>query len=130
MSNKNILFPLVMLLMMIVSFTSCDKDEPYYSPLIGSWELLEDQYGVVPTDYINYFHFYADGHGVYEGYDNHGFWSNWDIWWNDFDRYEDVLEITFEDGTVWSYYWEIYRGYLYLYDQYDSRIYYIYRPMY
>lgn len=117
---------------MSVSLTSCidDDDEPYYSPLTGSWELLEDSYGIVPQYEINYFHFYPDGRGDYEAYDNYGRWSNWKFWWDDYGRYDNTVEIQFSDGTVWTYYWEINRGYLYLYDYWDSRIYYIYRPVY
>ncbi len=132
MKAKKLLFPLIMMLFMSVSFTSCidDDDEPYYSPLVGSWELLEDSYGIVPQYEINYFHFYSDGRGVYEAYDNHGDWCNWKYWWTDYGRYDNTVEIEFQDGTTWTYYWEINRGYLYLYDYWDDRIYYIYRPMY
>lgn len=132
MKAKKLLFPLIMMLLMSVSLTSCidDDDEPYYSPLTGSWELLEDSYGIVPQYEINYFHFYPDGRGDYEAYDNYGRWSNWKFWWDDYGRYDNTVEIQFSDGTVWTYYWEINRGYLYLYDYWDSRIYYIYRPVY
>jgi len=116
---------------MAVSFSSCcEDDDRYYSPLVGSWELLEDSYGIVPQYEINYFHFYSDGRGVYEAYDNHGYWCNWKYWWTDYGRYDNTVEIEFQDGTTWTYYWEINRGYLYLYDYWDDRIYYIYRPMY
>ena len=132
MKAKKLLFPLIMMLLMSVSLTSCidDDDEPYYSPLTGSWELLEDSYGIVPQYEFNYFHFYPDGRGDYEAYDNYGRWSNWKFWWDDYGRYDNTVEIQFSDGTVWTYYWEINRGYLYLYDYWDSRIYYIYRPVY
>lgn len=132
MKAKKLLFTLIMMLLMSVSLTSCidDDDEPYYSPLTGSWELLEDSYGIVPQYEINYFHFYPDGRGDYEAYDNYGRWSNWKFWWDDYGRYDNTVEIQFSDGTVWTYYWEINRGYLYLYDYWDSRIYYIYRPVY
>lgn len=130
MKAKKLLFPFMMLLMMAVSFSSCcEDDDRYYSPLVGSWELLEDQYGIVPQYEINYFHFYSDGRGVYEAYDNHGYLCNWDFWWDDYGRYDNTVEIEFQDGTTWTYYWEINRGYLYLYDYWDDRIY-IYRPMY
>lgn len=132
MKAKKLLFPLIMMLLMSVSFTSCidDDDDRYYSPLVGSWELLEDSYGIVPQYEINYFHFYSDGRGVYEAYDNHGYLCNWDFWWDDYGRYENTVEIRFHDGTTWTYYWELYRGYLYLYDYWDDRNYLIYRPLY
>ena len=132
MKAKKLLFPLIMMLLMSVSLTSCidDDDEPYYSPLTGSWELLEDSYGIVPQYEINYFHFFPDGRGDYEAYENYGRWSNWKFWWDDYGRYDNTVEIQFSDGTVWTYFWEINRGYLYLYDYWDSRIYYIYRPVY
>lgn len=117
--------------MMAVSFSSCcEDDDRYYSPLVGSWELLEDSYGIVPQYEIDYFHFYSDGRGVYEAYDNHGYLCNWDFWWDNYGRYENTVEIRFHDGTTWTYYWELYRGYLYLYDYWDDRNYLIYRPLY
>lgn len=132
MKAKKLLFPLIMMLLMSISFTSCidDDDDRYYSPLVGSWELLEDSYGIVPQYEINYFHFYSDGRGVYEAYDNHGYLCNWDFWWDNYGRYENTVEIRFHDGTTWTYYWELYRGYLYLYDYWDDRNYLIYRPLY
>ena len=127
MKAKKLLFPFMMLLMMAVSFSSCcEDDDRYYSPLVGSWELLEDQYGPVPQVYIDRLHFYSNGVGVYEAYDSYGHWSNWDFWWDDYGRYENTVEIRFHDGTTWTYFWELYRGYLYLYDYWDDRNYLIY----
>lgn len=130
MKAKKLLFPFMMLLMMAVSFSSCcEDDDRYYSPLVGSWELLEDQYGPVPQVYIDRLHFYSNGVGVYEAYDSYGYWSNWDFSWDNYGRYENTVEIRFHDGTR-TYYWELYRGYLYLYDYWDDRNYLIYRPLY
>lgn len=131
MKSKKLLLPFMLLLMMTLSLSSCgDYDEPYYSPLIGSWELLEDQYGVVPYKEVNRFHFYSDGRGAYEAYDDYGYWTNWRYWWDEYGKYDNLVEITFEDGTTWTYYWEIHRGYLYLYDYWNTDIYLIYRPLY
>lgn len=133
MKTKKLLFPLIMLLLVVTSFTSCvivDDDDLYHSPLVGSWELLEDQYGPVPQAYIDRIYFYSDGHGVYEAYDNYGYWSNWDFRWNDYGKYGNTIEMSFYDGTTWNYYWEIYRGYLYLYDYWNKNNYLVYRPIY
>lgn len=131
MKTKKLLFPFMMMLLMAVSFSSCyEDDDRYYSPLVGSWELLEDQYGLVPQVYIDRLHFYSDGRGVYEAYDNYGYWNSWNIWWDDYGRYGNTIEIRFYDGTTWTYFWEFYRGYLYLYDYWDDRNYLIYRPLY
>lgn len=130
MKPKRLLLPFMMLLMM-VSISSCsDYDKPYYSPLVGSWELLEDQYGIVPQSDINYFHFYSDGRGTYEAYDYSGYWSNWAFWWREYGKYDNTIEIEFDDGTTWTYNWGIYRGYLYLYDYWNKNNYLIYRPLY
>ena len=45
----------------IVTFGSCsDENDYYWSPLIGDWVLVADEYGPVDTDQ-NIFSFYADG---------------------------------------------------------------------
>lgn len=130
---KNMFMPFMMLLIMAVSFTSCEEDEPYYSPLVGSWELLEDVYGVVPQTDIDRLHFNANGVGVYEAIDPYtGYWGQWIISWKEYaGNYNDIVEIYFEDGTRWEYYWEVdNRGYLYLYDRWNPEIYLVYRSLY
>ena len=45
----------------VVTLGSCSDDDDYYwSPLIGDWVLVADEYGPVDTDQ-NIFSFYADG---------------------------------------------------------------------
>lgn len=118
--------------MMAMSFTSCEEN-PYYSPLVGSWELLEDVYGVVPQNEIDRLHFNSNGVGIYEAINPyHNRWDQWIISWKEYaGNFEDIVEIYFEDGTVWEYYWAVDdRGYLYLYNRWNPEIYLVYRAIY
>ena len=106
------------ILIISLSFSSCviiddDDKHPYYSPLVGSWELLEDDYGRVPQAYVDVFKFDNNGYGTYEAYDEY--------------YHGNIIDINFGHNEIWSYYWEIHHGYLYLYDGYNTLI---YRPLY
>ncbi|MBQ4344769.1 MAG: hypothetical protein IJC40_02545 [Muribaculaceae bacterium] len=114
---KTALMPIIMIVVMAVSFTSCEEDDPRYSPLCGTWELLEDEYGVVPASQRDYFTFYSDGTGEYEGYDVYGHWNRWFITWSSYG--DERLYVYFDDRdyTTWEFDWYIDRyGYLYLRD--------------
>ncbi len=131
MKTKKSLFTIMMLLVMAMSLTSCEEN-PYYSPLIGSWELLEDVYGVVPQNEIDRLHFNSNGVGKYEAvnpYYNH--LDQWIISWKEYSgNFYNIVEIYFEDGTMWEYYWTVDdRGYLYLYNRWNPEIYLIYRAL-
>ncbi len=128
-------FLLIALVMII--FSSCTEDDPnhyddrdnhYYSPLVGTWELIEDLYGPVPQSETNFITFYSDGTGLYEGYNINGVWDSWNTYWDSY--YGSELIIYFPDGNKWYYFWEINKGYLYLYNMDAPNYYYIYRPVY
>ncbi len=134
MKIKNIFLPLFVSIITVLSLTSChdhdNEDDVLYSPLVGTWELLEDPHGPVPQSMIDYFSFYENGVGLYEGYDDRGYWDKWVVSWRTYSGGWNRLIITFEDGIYWEYYWEIVNGYLYLYDVNNTNYYLIYRPYY
>lgn len=71
MSNRSSLLATLAIVFISLAFTACDDDEYYYSPLVGDWILVADDYGVVDA-YQSTFQFYADGSGVYTDYDEWG----------------------------------------------------------
>lgn len=94
-----------------VALGSCSDDDYYYSPLIGDWVLVADDYGPVDTDQT-YFNFYADGSGFYTDSD----WGNqytYPIYW---DATGSTLYINFDDGQQWVYLWTVAGNTLYLED--------------
>ena len=126
-------FSRFIILIISLSFSSCviiddDDKHPYYSPLVGSWELLEDDYGRVPQAYVDVFNFDNNGYGTYEAYDEYNRWTQWRFTWDEYyDYHGNIIDINFGHNEIWSYYWEIHHGYLYLYDGYNTLI---YRPLY
>lgn len=94
------------------ALSACAEDDDfYYSPLIGDWVLVADEYGPV-EGYQPIFQFYSSGAGTYIDYD----WDNeytYDIYWvTDGNR----LYINFDDGQQWAYRWDIDGTLLYLTD--------------
>lgn len=134
MKSKNTFLRLIIPLFTILFMTSCHdedrEDYPVYSPLVGTWELLEDPQGPVPQYMIDYYTFNNNGVGTYESYDDYNQWNQWVMSWRTYSDGWNRLIITFEDGITWEYYWEIADGYLYLYDPIDPEYYLIYRPIY
>lgn len=131
MKQTKLLFPLMLAILLSLTFTSCEEDDPRYSPLRGTWELLEDSYGIVPAGERDYITFYDDGTGEYEGYDIYGRWNRWYITWSSYN--DEVLYIYFDDSeyTTWEFSWYIdNHGYLYLNDRNDPGRRLIYMPYY
>lgn len=96
-----------------LTFSGCeDNDDYYYSPLIGDWELVSDDYGPVTLNQ-SVFSFYGDGAGIYTDYDDWGYEYNYDIFW---EPDGDLLYVSFDDGNYWTYRWAIAGSYLYLTD--------------
>lgn len=117
-----------MIITTLMTFTSCDEDNPFYSPLVGEWELLEDRYGVVSQNMVDRFIFKDNGTGYYEGYNEYGQWDRWLISWSSYSDYR--LTIRFEHGENWYFYWDFEGDYLYLYEDGNRMNYYVYRPIF
>lgn len=97
----------------LTSLTGCDNnDDYYYSPLIGDWVLVADDYGPVEVNQ-SAFNFYADGTGFFTDYDDWGYEYTYDIFW---EPNGELLYVSFSDGNVWTYRWAIAGSYLYLTD--------------
>lgn len=134
MKINKFIFSIIFIIFSSLSFNSCiiiddDRDNHHYHhPLVGQWELVGTNYGTIPNSEIDYFYFYDNGSGVYEAYDKYYRWSQWRFSWDEYAYgYNNIIEIYFDDGEIWEYYWELDRDYLYLYDIYNPNIYYIYR---
>lgn len=88
-----------------IAMTSCDDDDYYYSPIIGSWELVEiDGYPVYESDVVE-FEFYPDGSGTYGQYDAYGRWSSSPITWETSMAAGGAmyLDVYTYDGQIWEY---------------------------
>lgn len=97
----------------VLAFTACDEnDEYYYSPLIGDWVLVADDYGPVEVNQST-FNLYADGSGIFTDYDEWGYEYTYNIFWQPDGT---LLYITFNDGTGWTYRWAITGSTLFLTD--------------
>lgn len=99
-----------------VAFTSCDDDEPYYSPLTGIWGQV-DAPGYAYTELT----FYNDGYGNYCAYDDFGVWTNWPTTWQ-INGSRLIINIV-ETGQQWVYIWSLKGYYLYLDDGYSTLVY-------
>lgn len=99
--------------LILISLTGCDTDDDYYySPLIGDWVLVADDYGPVEMNQ-SIFTFYGDGSGVFTDYDEWGYEYNYDIFW---EPDGELLYVSFSNAETWTYRWAIAGSYLYLTD--------------
>lgn len=105
--SRNFSLLLTLLVMFAALFmTSCDDDDDYYSPLEGSWYIVEP-----PTADYNEYDFYSNGTGNYYVEDyagNSNYYFTWETFGSD-------LYIYFAQGDTWRFSWLIRDGYLYLY---------------
>lgn len=115
MARLKKLLPLLLTVVALAGFTSCDDDEdnPYNSPLVGGWVLDTPYY---PDQFI----FYDNGTGEYSGYNELGYLDSWAITWQSWDRQQ--LSIYFpQSGDQWDYYYRFQGGYLVLTDMYTDQ---------
>lgn len=103
----------IILVVASLSFSSCsDEDDPYYSPLVGAWQLSD--YSGDGNYYLEGLVLYDDGSGYVTGYNDYGAYDSWDIWWSSLNG--SILQVTFTDGygDSWTYYYNFNGGYLHL----------------
>lgn len=98
----------------IVSLTSSctSEDDPYYSPLVGGWQLVD--YSGQGTYYISSMMLYSDGTGYVTGLDDYGYSQTWSVQWSSYSS--SSLTIYFNDAyaSAWSYYYNFSGGELHL----------------
>lgn len=70
--NIRLLASLFSVILLAVVATGCDTDEDdFYSPVMGDWVLVEDNYGPVIREYDRvYFELEPSGRGIYGYYDD------------------------------------------------------------
>lgn len=112
--SRHVLLTFILILSGLL-LSSCDPvEDDYYSPLVGSWTLVSDDYGPVGTYDQSVFDFYSDGSGWLGQYDNQGIWRTYSLTW---EINGSTLYIYPDQwAETWTYTWRVRGGYLYLYD--------------
>lgn len=87
-----------------ISLLSCDTNDTYYSPLLGTWELSYDQSGDIDprSPYIDKYAFYQDGTGSYGWYDSYGYWQTLAFLWTEYQG--SYVKLIFANGSSSSAY--------------------------
>lgn len=112
-TGRQVFMHLIAALALILTVSSCtQEDDPYYSPLVGGWQLVD--YSGPGTYYISALMLYSDGTGYVSGEDSYGYPQTWNVQWSSFSG--SSLTIYFNDayGTQWSYYYNFSGGELHL----------------
>ena len=127
MLNKYIRLPkllsVTLIACMSLALHSCqDEDDPYTSILIGPWTLV-DYYGQ-GTYYMDFYEFCPDGSGYAETWGE----GSYNFWWNSYGG--NNLQMTFNDGTTWNFYYNASARALSLQPYYDGSTEYLYKRGY
>lgn len=112
------LMALALLFIVAMTVASCGDEYYEYSPLEGSWELVEiDDYRVLESE-VSEFTFYSDGTGVYGQYLPYPRWNASPITWEvDYTGAgAEYLYIHPYTGGTWSYMLRLYPSYMELTD--------------
>lgn len=110
------LIMVAMMNVMSTALTSCDDDDDYYAPIVGTWQACDS-----PGSTYNEFTFYGDGTGLYSAYNMDGLWTTWTTQW-DIDGSYLTIWVN-ETGQEWNYSWAIRGYYLYLNDGINQLVY-------
>ena len=92
-----------------LTMTSCDDEGPnggYPAPTwypSGTWELVQDSYGMVPESQVVEYTFYRNGSGLYGYYNRYGSWvedpMTWDAWYEPVVG-SDVMYVSTPGGSI------------------------------
>lgn len=104
-----------MIIIITSAFSSCEihDDDDYYA-ISGYWVYEGDEYGGYTPGQENEFFFAPDGSGTYSCYSDNGYgpWTTYPIdWWIS----GDYITIQVSNWDVWTYSYDLTRGWLYLY---------------
>ncbi len=95
------------LALVALTLNSCIEDEPYLWNITGTWQLEQNQYGVVGDYQVVKYNFNPDGTGGYGYFDNRGQWGSEPILWRDGVLGINTLQVTYQDGTYDIYYYRM-----------------------
>lgn len=112
-SKLTSLFSVILCVSALLSLSSCEEDDTYYSPLVGAWYANYDNYGPIYNNNIQYYNsyfFYGNGTGFYQYYDVRGQWTGMQFTWNSYN--DDYVIITYQTGFTQTFYYQFNRKYL------------------
>lgn len=98
---------IAVLAVLAIALNSCVEDEPYLWDVTGTWQLDENQYGIVSDWDVVKYQFNPDGTGAYGYFDNRGQWWSEPILWMDGVRGINTLQVTYQDGSYDIYYYKM-----------------------
>lgn len=115
----------------LLTLSSCDQDDPYYSPLVGGWISSYDNAGPINVynyDYYNEYYFYDNGTGQYCYYDNYRNLVAISFVWTSYN--DNYVNIRYETGDSFNFYYHFINGYLEFSNQSNFATYTGYSPRY
>lgn len=121
------IFPILLVLCSVAcsALSSCsDRDDYYWSPLCGSWQLNSVNGYLVSEEDVSEFVFNPDGTGTYGQYNPFPRWNVYQISWDtDFPGdFDNMLYIDTWDGQTWVYNYTVGYGQLQLRDTFTGDV--------
>lgn len=124
------IYSIMILALMGVVLSSCNRVEFYDAPFLGTWDAVyyvENGYrDVLYRDEVHSYVFYSDGTGVYRGYDKYGYEYQDRFYWDE--GVNGKLYLRYRDGGNQVLFYDFDRRYLLLTEDPSFRRYYMYEP--
>lgn len=120
------IYSLLILMLMGIVMSSCNRIEYYDIPFLGSWDAIsyveyDREYDLRPGEWHRYV-FYSDGTGAYRQEDGLQTRFYWD------EGTGGRIYVRHDDGLNETLYYDFDGRYLLLSTRYDFRTYFVYRP--